>query len=259
MVGPLTGIDYGAQDELITKGTHGALIVSSIAAATAVIALITTWVNESSDSDRWKKEQEAREKVIAADQLKEYLKCDMGEACGKLYPEAAAAVKQAKNEAAKEESVKTDGSAPSRPAENDMWAPSVKEEHKPQPGSGGSRGEHLPPDFDLNKSKPAKQISSGDMINTRLDPEVEDRFCAKVVRDYKSYALGKLISGGRPLETTPQMVAVGAQLDKSGYSVVPFDQWDFDFWREQLDIYRQDPSNRAKENNCHAKDPVRPL
>jgi hypothetical protein len=259
MVGPLTGIDYGAQDELITKGSYGALIVSSIAAATAIVALITTWVNKSSDSDNWKKEQEAREKVIAADQLKEYLKCDLGAVCGKLYPEAAAAVEQAKSEAARDEAVKTGVSVPSRPVEDDMWAPSVKEENKPKPGSGGNGGELLPPDFDLMKPKPAKPVSSGDMINSRVDPEAGDRFCAKVVDDYRSFALDKLIAEGRHVETTPQMVAVGAQFDKSGYSVVPFDQWDLDFWREQLDIYRQDPSNRAKENNCHAKDPVRPL
>ncbi len=39
------------------------------------------------------------ERELAADNLKEYLKCNLGNVCDKLYPDAAAAVKKAKLEA----------------------------------------------------------------------------------------------------------------------------------------------------------------
>jgi 5-bromo-4-chloroindolyl phosphate hydrolysis protein len=43
--------------------------------------------------------QDLSERELAADNLKEYLKCNLGAACDKLYPGAAAAVKKAKLEA----------------------------------------------------------------------------------------------------------------------------------------------------------------
>ncbi|RYZ91054.1 MAG: LapA family protein [Proteobacteria bacterium] len=285
MVGPLTGTDYGSKEMIKYGEPTSIVILTAIGVGVAIGSLITLWANRSTDSERYEKDQQDkqldkqsaklerledttyREKVFAADQLKEYMKCDLGgEACGRLYPEAAKAVVESKK-APVEVKVPTGTTGPEKRVEDDMWAPMVKQ--KIIPGSGGAGGELLPPDLDLSKPEPYYSgSSSGEEAFTRIDPSAGQRFCDQTVRDYKAFAIKRLTSGGRPVETLPKAIPISAQLGASlalgsftsgsAYGVAAFDQWDRDFWNEQIDIYLDDPTNHAKENDCKSKDPVRP-
>ena len=248
--GPLSGIDYAKQDELKTRGLDAKEIIGIVGLTLTAVTIIQNYFKNSNDTENAQKIREQNE-------LKEYQACSMGPACDKLYPDAAAKVKAAKDEAGPQ--TPKDGAAgPQRLPELDpdgMFAPSVPD--KTIPGSGGNGGElgefNPPPTGGVLEDL----LNSQKDLDRHIDPEASERFCQKAVNDYKEFALKKVTSGGRPVDRVPSKsddaIPFGA------FGVTQFDKWTPAYWIEQKGKMESDPNYQAKLNNCHTMDEVQGL
>ncbi len=271
--GPLSGIDYGKQDTLITHGMKTSDIAAVITAGLAVAYAIKDVFKSFSDDEKEKKEDakhkeilevqrstaeahksaaEAQKEATRAATLTKYLECTRAD-CDKIYPEAAAQVKAANGEP------KTGSSAdPGKPVErnpDDMWAPSVKEPLPP--GSGGGSGELAPWENIPEKEDNSEKVAAQKEWQKHHDPKASEHFCQKTVQDYKNFAVKKLTSSGRP-QVTPLHIT-DLPIPSEPYGIVDFEKWDNAYWAEQKKNRQSDPEYQAKENNCHVMDEVQGL
>ena len=253
-IGPISGMDYSKQREM---GTHSnpamiGAIATVVGVTIAAITLITNIINQRNDSDKAaaaRKEDKALADRAALDQrIKDYRAC-VGAECAALYPDAAAAVK-----AAKEATEAAQGTTPTRtdPGEGvpvAMFAPSIPP--KPQPGSGGGTGELNPIDLNTSKVTPFGVTTGSPNDVKREDPEASARFCSQVVNKYKQFKNHKIQSSGRPIEKESNLQAP----IPSGFGIAKFDEWDSNFWADR----KSHNGFGSEDNNCHSMDKVEGL
>lgn len=260
--GPLSGIDYGKQDELKTHGLSVAAIGIIVGSTLTIMGLITTCVHNASDSDSKDKAAAAtHEATVVADksrinkEINDFMGCKLGgEACGKLFPDGAKAVKNATENTSENKGT----SGPERPKENapdGMFAPSLPQ--KPIPGSGGNGGESVPFDPTPSGSDLSDKSKKDHDFDKHIDPEASERFCQKTVNDYKVFAIKKVTGAGRPIEGLPS--TSDNPIPFGAFGVAQFDKWTPAYWAEQKKNRESDPEYLAKQNNCHAMDEAQGL
>jgi hypothetical protein len=265
--GPLSGIDYGKQNTLITHGSALSDTTAVITVGLAIVYAIKDVFKSFSDAEKEKKEDakhkeivdahkastEAQKEATRSANLRDYLNCK-GAICDKLYPIAAAQVKAAN------EGTKPGGpAAPGRPAEkgpDDMWAPSVKQDPLP-PGSGGGSGELVPWENMPIKVDNSERVGAQNEWQKHHDPQAIEHFCQKTVQDFKSFAIKKITNSGRPIVTSLHVTDL--PIPSEPYGIVDFEKWDNAYWTEQKKNREFDPEYQDKENNCHAMDEVQGL
>jgi hypothetical protein len=246
--GPLSGIDYGKVDELKTHGVFGA---DDIAMAMLIVAG-ATYISYEIHHYLDKKEANAqRAEDKAAQRIKDYMDCK-GPACAGLYPDAAAAVKAA----TPPQVPPSQGSTPTRQDPDAIRMP-VMTITAPLPGSGGNAGELTPFDPTPSGSDLKDKNKKEHDWDKHIDPEASERFCQKVVNDYKDFAIKKVTSSGHPVEGLPS--TIDNPIPFGAFGVAQFDKWTPDYWAKQKKNRESDPDYLAKQNNCHAMDEAQGL
>ncbi|RYZ93385.1 MAG: hypothetical protein EOP06_01045 [Proteobacteria bacterium] len=265
--GPLSGVDYSKQDDMIKHGNL-ALIGFVVGTALSVAGLVMAWAGNKSNDEKEARAAAAQAKsdAIAMQAAKEtrnlatlislqsYKACNGDTECQSLYPLAKEALANAKKEGAKSAS----GTAgPEHPVEEGKIEMKPIIITAPKPGSGGSGGELVPFEDRPVKIDMSDKLSAQKESWKRADPMAADNFCQKTLSDFKAFGFKRLTGSGRPVVTMPSQAS--APIPTKAFGVAEFDKWTPSYWAEQKKIHLSDPANKAKENNCQAMDEVEGL
>lgn len=251
-IGPLSGVDYGALDKARQLSLGASDIIAIIALGVAVVGVISSYFSSNDSSEDTREATSEAKKARIDGEIAAYEACPHGKACDYLYPDAVAALKEAKGKAAKNEGT----AGPAVKVENpDLFAP-MPPIKQPGTGSGGAGGELAPFDPTASvvselKQKSAKQHDWDKVV----DPSASERFCESVIRGYKKFVTEKISKAGKPFvfgELNQNLPIV----NKASFSPTQFDQWNASFWTDKKNELRNNPDYIKSQNNCHVMDEV---